>query len=153
MARSLEPRSPKIMKEGTTPSRKKSLRSSKMIQITTGNITETERYINLDYSRLFPGTESQISSTERTVENMRTELKSTPETYDALLPECIPGCRRLTPGPGYRESLVQPNVHITNSPVTNITNDVSLPHTFTHEYQTLHIVGVNYRTQRYLNQK
>jgi len=42
--------------------------------------------------------------------NMKEKLASKPEIFEQLLPNFPPGCRRLTPGPGYLEALVQPNV-------------------------------------------
>lgn len=87
---------------------------------------EMERYINLDFSTLFPGTESQISSTERIVKNMKEKLQTRPDIFDALLPSFIPGCRRLTPGPGYLEALVQPNVNFISKPITRVSENVSL---------------------------
>ncbi|KAI8280842.1 putative sterigmatocystin biosynthesis monooxygenase stcW [Colletotrichum sp. SAR11_240] len=39
---------------------------------------------------------------------------------DMLIPKWELGCRRITPGPGYLESFLQPNCNVTNSPITNI---------------------------------
>lgn len=41
---------------------------------------------------------------------MKEKLKTKPEIYESLIPSFPPGCRRLTPGPGYLEALVQDNV-------------------------------------------
>ncbi|KAL4862560.1 hypothetical protein BDV12DRAFT_42067 [Aspergillus spectabilis] len=43
-------------------------------------------------------------------EHMRSKLAKKPEILDALLPDYPVACRRLTPGPGYLEALVQDNV-------------------------------------------
>lgn len=45
-------------------------------------------------------------------ENMRTKLVKKPEIAQALQPTFPAGCRRLTPGPGYFEALVEDNVGI-----------------------------------------
>jgi len=51
---------------------------------------------------------------------MKKRLETAPHIYDALLPTFSPGCRRLTPGPGYLEALTQPNVAFVTSPITRI---------------------------------
>lgn len=40
-----------------------------------------------------------------------------------LIPEWSLGCRRITPGEGYLESFLRPNVHLTQSPIKEITSD------------------------------
>ncbi len=57
---------------------------------------------------------------------MKEKLKSKPEVFDMLKPEFSPGCRRLTPGPGFLEALVEENVEFTNSGIVRATKDVSL---------------------------
>ncbi|KAK9450521.1 uncharacterized protein V1518DRAFT_414073 [Limtongia smithiae] len=41
---------------------------------------------------------------------MRAKLATKPEIFEKLLPSFPPGCRRLTPGPGYLSSLTKDNV-------------------------------------------
>jgi hypothetical protein len=45
---------------------------------------------------------------------MKNKLATKPDIYQQLLPSFPPGCRRLTPGPGYLEALVEPNVRPLN---------------------------------------
>jgi cation diffusion facilitator CzcD-associated flavoprotein CzcO len=52
---------------------------------------------------------------------MREKLANDPELCQRLIPSWELGCRRLTPGVGYLESFLQPNVKMTNSPITHIT--------------------------------
>lgn len=85
-----------------------------------------ERFINLDHPCLFLGTPSAISSKEGIVENMKKKLARKPEIYDALEPKWNPGCRRLTPGPGFLEALVQDNVHFSRTKVVSVSKDVRL---------------------------
>ena len=40
-----------------------------------------------------------------------------------LLPDFSPNCRRLTPGPGYLEALIQPNVDFIPTPITEFTQN------------------------------
>ena len=52
---------------------------------------------------------------------MRRKLKKKPEIYESLIPDFPPGCRRLTPGPGYLEALVENNVTFVGAGVRNVT--------------------------------
>lgn len=42
---------------------------------------------------------------------------------EMLIPKWELGCRRITPGPGYLESFLRPNCHLTNSPITRISKN------------------------------
>jgi cation diffusion facilitator CzcD-associated flavoprotein CzcO len=48
-------------------------------------------------------------------------LKDSPDIAKLMIPEFHPGCRRLTPGDGYLESLQQPNASVCWSPIEKIT--------------------------------
>lgn len=54
---------------------------------------------------------------------MTSILKYHPEVASKLIPSFHPGCRRLTPGDGYLESLQQPNCSLTTSPILRITEN------------------------------
>lgn len=43
---------------------------------------------------------------------MQERLKERPDIFDLIVPDFAPGCRRLTPGKGYLESLMAPNVEV-----------------------------------------
>lgn len=62
----------------------------------------------------------QKGAKEMFTKNMKKILKNAPHIFNALLPSFSPGCRRLTPGPGYLEALTQPNVSFITSPITRI---------------------------------
>ncbi|KAF1834525.1 hypothetical protein BDW02DRAFT_598065 [Decorospora gaudefroyi] len=84
------------------------------------------------------GTELQKGAKDMFHEHMREKLKSKPEIFEALLPSFSPGCRRLTPGPGYLEALTQPNVSFITSPIARMSE--SAIHTVdgrTHEIDAL----------------
>ncbi|KAL1606729.1 hypothetical protein SLS60_004136 [Paraconiothyrium brasiliense] len=66
------------------------------------------------------GTPLQLGGKQMFEEHMKKRLESTPHIFDALLPSFSPGCRRLTPGPGYLEALTQPNVAFVTSPIARI---------------------------------
>lgn len=84
-----------------------------------------ERAINGDYPCLFPGSKEEISGTEAIRNNMKGKLASKPGLYEALEPHFVPGCRRLTPGPGYLEALTQENVEFIKTPITQVSKNVS----------------------------
>ncbi|KAL9081505.1 MAG: hypothetical protein Q9157_000063 [Trypethelium eluteriae] len=56
------------------------------------------------------GTPIQLEGQKLFEQGMRERLAPKPEIYDKLIPSFSPGCRRLTPGPGFLEALCQDNV-------------------------------------------
>ncbi|KAJ4340575.1 hypothetical protein N0V95_007474 [Ascochyta clinopodiicola] len=50
-------------------------------------------------------------------DHMRQRLAGRPDLIEAIIPTFAPGCRRLTPGPGYLESLQQDNVTFCNKAI------------------------------------
>ncbi|EME49899.1 hypothetical protein DOTSEDRAFT_68639 [Dothistroma septosporum NZE10] len=53
-------------------------------------------------------------------EGMKISLAKKPHYYDWLRPNFAPGCRRLTPGPGFLEALVEDNVTFTRDKISRI---------------------------------
>ncbi|EXJ67884.1 uncharacterized protein A1O5_09231 [Cladophialophora psammophila CBS 110553] len=51
---------------------------------------------------------------------MRDRLAGRPDIAEALIPSFAPGCRRLTPGPGYLEALTNDNVEFIKTPIVEI---------------------------------
>lgn len=84
-----------------------------------------EKYVNMDYPCLFPGSPEEVAGTEAILSNMKTKLASKPDIFEALKPRFVPGCRRLTPGPGYLEALTQDNVSFVKTPIAKVTENVS----------------------------
>lgn len=54
-------------------------------------------------------------------EQMAKKLNHDPDLCEKLIPKWQLGCRRITPGPGYLESFMKPNCHLTNSPIAEVT--------------------------------
>ena len=52
----------------------------------------------------------QIMGMELFTQSMREKLAKKPEIFEKILPEWAPACRRISPGPGYLEALVEDNV-------------------------------------------
>ena len=57
------------------------------------------------------GTEMQKGAQKAFDKGMADRLKKKPHYYEWLRPGFSPGCRRLTPGPGFLEALVEDNVN------------------------------------------
>ncbi|KAF2728569.1 FAD/NAD(P)-binding domain-containing protein [Polyplosphaeria fusca] len=66
------------------------------------------------------GSPKNIGAKQMFEDHMRKRLESRPDIFSTLLPSFSPGCRRLTPGPGYLEALTQPNVSFITSPIAHI---------------------------------
>lgn len=66
------------------------------------------------------GTPESIGGTEVFAENMKRRLRNKPELIDDLIPSFPPGCRRLTPGPGYLEALTDEKVDVIKSPIVKV---------------------------------
>lgn len=56
-------------------------------------------------------------------EQMAAKLNHDPELCEKLIPKWELGCRRVTPGQGYLESFLLPNVGLTQSPIQEITKN------------------------------
>jgi cation diffusion facilitator CzcD-associated flavoprotein CzcO len=59
---------------------------------------------------------------EQFIDVMKKRLAKKPELVDQLIPDFAPHCRRLTPGPGYLESLTEENVELVNTPIKRFTS-------------------------------
>ncbi|KAI4650942.1 hypothetical protein J4E93_003299 [Alternaria ventricosa] len=58
---------------------------------------------------------------EQFIDVMKKRVAQKPELLDGLIPDFAPHCRRLTPGPGYLESLTEANVELVKSPIKRFT--------------------------------
>ncbi|KAL2837567.1 hypothetical protein BJY01DRAFT_251389 [Aspergillus pseudoustus] len=56
-------------------------------------------------------------------EHMKSKLSNKPEILDKIKPSFAPGCRRITPGPGYLEALAEDNVSFVSDPISRITEE------------------------------
>jgi cation diffusion facilitator CzcD-associated flavoprotein CzcO len=69
----------------------------------------------------FRDTEIQKLFWKMSDDSMKEKLKRKPWIYDSLRPDYPPGCRRLTPGPGYLEALVEDNVEFVGTGISKVT--------------------------------
>ncbi|GAA5875960.1 hypothetical protein JCM8547_000664 [Rhodosporidiobolus lusitaniae] len=80
----------------------------------------------------------QVGAVQAFRELMEKKLKTRPEIAKSLIPNFAVGCRRLTPGPGYLEALVQDNVGFVSDGIEKITETGILSKDGTHrEYDTI----------------
>jgi cation diffusion facilitator CzcD-associated flavoprotein CzcO len=70
----------------------------------------------------FRGTEIQKQFWKLCQDSMQEKLKKKPEVFESMCPQdnYPPGCRRLTPGPGYLEACVEDNVDVVTRGISRI---------------------------------
>lgn len=66
------------------------------------------------------GTPEQISGQQFLTKEMKRRLARKPELIDKIVPTFSPGCRRLTPGPGYLEALTDDKVDVIFSGIAEV---------------------------------
>ena len=74
-----------------------------------------------NFSAYFMGSESQQASIDLFAKTMKQRLKHDEKLINHILPSYPPGCRRLTPGPGFLEALVEENVTVITTAIEMIT--------------------------------
>ncbi|EED15420.1 flavin-binding monooxygenase, putative [Talaromyces stipitatus ATCC 10500] len=65
-------------------------------------------------------TPEQLAGSEFFKENMKRRLTKKPELLDQIVPDFPPGCRRLTPGPGYLEALTDEKVEVIKTEISSV---------------------------------
>jgi len=80
-----------------------------------------EKELNGVHGVTMKGSDMQKGAVSAFKELMEHKLASKPHIADSLVPTFPVACRRLTPGPGYLEALVEPNVDFLNSGIKRIT--------------------------------
>ncbi|KAK9852250.1 hypothetical protein MYU51_008649 [Penicillium brevicompactum] len=66
------------------------------------------------------GHPAQVTAHEVFLENMKRRLANKPELVDDLVPAFPPACRRLTPGPGYLEALMDEKIDMITSEIAKV---------------------------------
>jgi cation diffusion facilitator CzcD-associated flavoprotein CzcO len=72
---------------------------------------------NSVHSLTLKGSDLQTFARDDFMDLMRQRLAKKPEILKSLIPSFSVGCRRLTPGPGYLEALVEDNVNFIDTPI------------------------------------
>ncbi|KAH3907723.1 hypothetical protein HBI56_181320 [Parastagonospora nodorum] len=81
---------------------------------------KVEQELNAAQLSVFMGTQMQIEFYKMALDSHKSKLKDRPDIYDALTPSWVPGCRRLTPGPGYLEACCAENVEFISTDIKMI---------------------------------
>jgi cyclohexanone monooxygenase len=79
-----------------------------------------EQKMNSGFANFFSESEEQKNLRAYMLSQMREKLKN-PDLEKVLIPEWSVGCRRLTPGTNYLESLSESNVKVIYGEITRIT--------------------------------
>lgn len=82
--------------------------------------TKVEASSNEVHALTVKGTEMQKSALKHFEQSMKERLAKKPEYFEWLKPDFSPGCRRLTPGPGFLEALVQDNVDFVRDHISKV---------------------------------
>ncbi|KAL2199534.1 hypothetical protein P885DRAFT_30388 [Corynascus similis CBS 632.67] len=75
---------------------------------------------NLIHDSTIRGTAMQQECQTAFHRAMHAKLSTRPDLLKLLIPSFAPGCRRLTPGKGFLESLLEPNVNVVSDPICEI---------------------------------
>lgn len=67
--------------------------------------------------------DENLENFKMATEQMANKLDNNPELCEKLIPKWELGCRRVTPGEGYLESFLLPNVHLRQSSIKQITKN------------------------------
>ena len=76
---------------------------------------------NLIHDSTLRGTKMQQQFQAFFEAGMRERLSKKPELFEAIVPKFAPGCRRLTPGVGYLEALMEDNVEVITDKIESVT--------------------------------
>jgi len=82
--------------------------------------TKIESSSNEVHALTVKGTDLQKNAMKQFEQGMKERLKKKPEYFEWLKPDFSPGCRRLTPGPGFLEALVEDNVDFIRDHISKI---------------------------------
>ncbi|KAF5598955.1 sterigmatocystin biosynthesis monooxygenase stcW [Fusarium pseudocircinatum] len=73
------------------------------------------------YPLTLMGTKEQVGAQDFFKQKMEEELQGREDILQSIIPKFAPGCRRLTPGPGYLNALQQENVTFISQKIEEVT--------------------------------
>ncbi|KAF7557067.1 hypothetical protein G7Z17_g898 [Cylindrodendrum hubeiense] len=86
---------------------------------------QIRKMLEANAAKIYPmtlrGTEEQLDATATFESGMRQRLDGREDLVKAMIPKFAPGCRRLTPGPGYLEALKKDNVDFITTQISEVT--------------------------------
>ncbi|KAJ3542224.1 hypothetical protein NM208_g4218 [Fusarium decemcellulare] len=92
----------------------------KTLNISTRCAKTLEEEAGKKYLFSLKDSDSQAIALVKFQNHMRDRLEGRPDLFESIVPAFAPGCRRLTPGPGYLESLKEENVTFCNKAVQEL---------------------------------
>ncbi|KAJ5542821.1 hypothetical protein N7535_005245 [Penicillium sp. DV-2018c] len=84
------------------------------------SLAEVELELQSIHGVTITGNPMQLGAHDIFAENMKQRLAERPGLIDKILPSFPPGCRRLTPGPGYLEALTNEKVDLITSSIVSV---------------------------------
>lgn len=85
--------------------------------------TKVEQAIVGGWDMFYRGSELNVAAKQFMQKSMAERLGDREDLKQHFIPSWSPGCRRLTPGEGYLEALIQPNVTcVMNNEITHVTS-------------------------------
>ncbi|KAL1676307.1 hypothetical protein EV122DRAFT_280182 [Schizophyllum commune] len=84
---------------------------------------ELESAISVAWVAKIRGSDAHVAGIRELQEATKRKLAKKPWIADSLIPDFSPGCRRLTPCPGYLEALCEDNVDFVSSPIAQVTEN------------------------------
>ncbi|KAF2494626.1 cyclohexanone monooxygenase [Lophium mytilinum] len=73
------------------------------------------------FKAMLRGSEENAGMREQFIEIMKKRTEKDPSLLSSLIPDFAPHCRRLTPGPGYLEAIIQDNVEFIQTKIKRFT--------------------------------
>ena len=83
--------------------------------------TEIEKSVVGGWDMFYRGSETNIAAKKFMQDSMAQRLGDREDLKQRIIPDWSPGCRRLTPGEGYLEALIRPNVTCVFEDITRVT--------------------------------
>lgn len=83
--------------------------------------TRMEKSFAAGWDMFYRNSELNVKFKEFTQNSMRQRLGDRDDLKEKIIPNWSPGCRRLTPGEGYLEALIKPNVEVVWGEISKIT--------------------------------
>lgn len=84
-------------------------------------VTRVEKSIVGGWEMFYRGSELNLAAKKHMQDSMAARLGDRDDLKKHFIPEWSPGCRRLTPGEGYLEALILPNVNCVFEGISKIT--------------------------------
>jgi len=86
-------------------------------------VTRVEKSIVGGWEMFYRGSELNVAAKKHMQDSMAARLGHRDDLKKHFIPEWSPGCRRLTPGEGYLEALILPNVNCVFDGISRIIHD------------------------------